>query len=366
MATAAVLTAIDQPLEICRDVEVAGPRAGEVGVRMAAAGVCHSDLSMQDGTIATPLPVVLGHEGAGVVEEVGEGVEGLGPGDHVVLCWVPHCGRCFFCARGQANLCEASTLSLGSMLLDGTTRLSRRGQPLFQMLAQGTFCERCVVPASAAVKIPDDVPMEVAAVLGCGVLTGVGAAVNTADIAAGDAVAVVGCGGVGLNVVQGARLRGAASIIAVDVNPAKLAMAAALGATATVDARRDPVGQVMALTGQRGADVAFEVVGLAATIEQTVQMTRRGGQAVLVGVPRTDVMLSLPAFFGVVMAAKTIKGCWYGSSDVGRDIPRLLALYRDGRLDLDALVSRTIPLEEVNDALEAMKQGELARTVVLY
>jgi Zn-dependent alcohol dehydrogenase len=367
VARAAVLAGVGRPLEVHDDVTVAGPRAGEVTVRMAAAGVCHSDLSMQDGTIVTPLPVVLGHEGAGVVEEVGEGVTAVAPGDRVMLCWVPHCGTCFFCARGESHLCERATLSLGSMQLDGTTRLSRHGAPVYQMLAAGTFSERTTVPATSVVPIPDDVGMEVAALMGCGVLTGVGAALNTADIAEGDVVAVVGCGGVGLNVIQGARIRGAAEVVAVDVNPARLATAGTFGATAVIDAgRTDPVGAVMGLTGQRGADVAFEVIGLAPTIEQTVQMTRRGGQAVLVGVPRMDVMLNLPAFFGVVLAARTVKGCWFGSTDVGRDVPRLIELYRGGRLKLDELVSRTVALDDVNEALRALQAGEGTRTVICF
>lgn len=368
MVRAAVCVGIDQPLEIRDDVEVEAPREGEVRVRMGASGVCHSDLSIQNGTLLSQMPIVLGHEGAGVVEEVGDGVEGLAPGDHVVVSWVPQCGHCFFCSRDQGYLCETGGVAMATGgLMDGTTRFSSGGTPLYQMASSGTFAEASIVPAIGLVKVPDDVPLTVAALIGCGVLTGVGAALNTADIREGDTVAVVGCGGVGLNVIQGARIAGAAEIIAVDMVEAKLQMAKEFGATVTVNAGQgDAVSQVMDLTSQRGADVAFEVIGLAKTIEQTVGMTRRGGQAVLVGVPRMDVTLQVPAFFGMVLMSKTIRGCWYGSSNVQRDVPRLLELYGDGRLKLDELISRTITLDEVNDAFDAMTTGEVARQVIDY
>lgn len=368
MHRAAVLTGLDQPLVIRDDVEVDRPRANEIRIRVAACGVCRSDLSMQEGTMPIPMPAVLGHEAAAVVEEVGEHVTGLFPGDHVVVSWVPQCGDCFFCRRGQAQLCQtADVVLLAGGLLDGTPRLRLDGAPLFQMCATGTFSEITVIPASSAVKVPDDLPLDVAALLGCGVLTGVGAALNSATIAPGDAVAVVGCGGVGLNVIQGARIAGASTIVAVDVNPAKLAAAEAFGATAVVDASAvAPVNAVRDLTGQRGADVAFEALGLEATIHQTVDMTRRGGQAVLVGIPRLDVMLSVPAMLGVVLQERTIKGCWYGSSDIRRDIPRLVNLYRDGSLLLDDLVSRRVDLSDVNQAFDAMKAGDVGRSLIVF
>ena len=368
MVKAAVLPAVGQPLEIRDDIEVEAPHAGEVKIRMAASGVCHSDLSIQNGTLMSPTPVVLGHEGAGVVEEVGEGVTDLAPGDHVVISWVPQCGECFFCKRQQGELCELAGVPLATGgMLDGTTRIKSGDTALYQMAAAGTFSETTIVPRIGAVKIPDDIDLTVAALIGCGVLTGVGAALNTANISKGDTVAVVGCGGVGLNVIQGARLAGAAEIIAVDQNETKLALAKNFGATTTVNASQgDAVSQVMEMTGQRGADVAFEVIGLGETIDQTITMTRRGGQAILVGVPRMDVNVNVPAFFGVVLAEKTIKGCWYGSSNVHTDVPKLVELYRSGDLKLDELVSRTINLEDVNDAFAAMQSGELARSVITY
>ena len=367
MARAAVLTALDEPLAIRDDVVVEAPHAGEIRIRVAACGVCRSDLSMQDGTMPIPMPAVLGHEASAVVEEVGEGVTDLAPGDHVVVSWVPQCGDCFFCRRGQAHLCQAADVLLAGGLLDGTPRLRLDGAPLFQMSGTGTFSDETVIPSCAAVKVPDDVPLDVAALLGCAVLTGIGAAVNTATIRPGDTVAVVGCGGVGLNIVQGAQIAGAEVIVAVDVSAAKLATAEAFGATHTVDASRvDPANAVRDLTGQRGADVAFEALGHGRTIEQAVEMTRRGGQAILVGIPRLDVMLKLPAMLGVILQERTIKGCWYGSSDIRRDVPRLVHLYREGRLRLDELVSRRIDLSEVNQALDAMKAGEGTRSVIVY
>jgi len=368
MARAAVLTGLDQPLTIRDDVVVEAPRAGEVRIRVAACGICRSDLSMQDGTLPIPMPAVLGHEASAIVEEVGEGVPGLAPGDHVVVSWVPQCGTCFFCRREQPQLCQAAdVVLLSGGLLDGTPRLRLDGAPLFQMSGVGAFSIETVIPACAAVKIPHDVPLDVAALLGCAVLTGVGAALNTATIRPGDAVVVVGCGGVGLNIVQGARIAGAEVIVAVDVSQVKLDVARAFGATHTVDATRsDPANAVRDLTGQRGADVAFEALGQSRTIEQAVEMTRRGGQSVIVGIPRLDVMLTLPAMLGVVLQERTVKGCWYGSSDIRRDVPRLLDLYREGRLRLDELVSRRIELAEVNQALTAMKAGEVTRSVIVY
>jgi S-(hydroxymethyl)glutathione dehydrogenase / alcohol dehydrogenase len=365
---AALLTAPGSPLEIHDDVELEAPRAGEVRLRMVASGVCHSDLAMRDGAMPVCVPAVLGHEGAGVVVEVGAGVDHLVPGDHVLVSWVPQCGSCYFCRRGQPQLCqEADAVMVTGGLLDGTPRFRWRGREAFQMCGCGTFTEETVIPATGAVTVPADLDLSVATLLSCGVLTGVGAALNTASITEGDVVAVVGCGGVGLNVVQGARLAGAGTIVAVDTNPAKLALAEAMGATECVDASRtDPISAVMSLSGERGADVAFEVIGLGPTIDQVVAMTRRGGQAILVGIPSIDVLLTVPAWVGLILQSKTIKGCWYGSADVRRDVPRLIDLYRRGELHLDELVSRRIELAEVNDAFRAMTAGEVARSVIVY
>jgi Zn-dependent alcohol dehydrogenase len=365
---AAVLTALHLPLEIRDDVEVDPPRAGEVGVRMAAAGVCHSDLAMQEGTIPMSLPTVLGHEGAGIVEAVGQGVERVQPGDLVALSWVAQCGTCFYCRRGQPELCQQAAMAMATGgMLDGGVRMHCATGALFQALGTGAFAERTVVPETAVVKVASDLDPTVVALLGCAVVTGVGAALNTATVREGDTVAVIGCGGVGLNVIQGARIAGASQIVAVDVHPAKLELATKLGATATVLAgERNPVGAVMDLTGQHGADVAFEVIGRGPTMEQALAMTRRGGQTILVGIPAMDVMLTIPAMVGLVLAEKTVKGCWLGSSDLSRDIPRLVDLYRGGDLLLDELVSRRIDIGEVNDAFAALGEGEVARSVIVY
>jgi len=364
---AAVCSGLNEPLVIT-ELDLEAPRSGEVSVRMGASGVCHSDRSVQNGTLLGAFPIVLGHEGAGVVEALGANVADLEVGDHVAVSWVPQCGACFFCRRDQRHLCEAGNLPMATGgLLDGTTRFSLDGNPVRQLACSGTFSEESVIPAIALVKIPEDIPLPVAALLGCGVLTGVGAALNTATIRVGDTVAVLGCGGVGLNVIQGSRIARAGRIIAVDTVAAKLAMARDFGATDIVDASRgDPVSAVMALTRQRGADVAFEVIGLRSTIDQAITMTRRGGEAVLVGVPRMDVLVEVAAFFGLVLASKTVKGCWYGSSDVRRDLPELIEHYRHGRLELDRLVTRTIGLDAVNEAFAAMEAGEVARSVIEY
>jgi NDMA-dependent alcohol dehydrogenase len=367
MTRAAVCNAIDTPLEVV-DLELQAPKAGEVKVRLGASGVCHSDLSVRNGTLLAPLPAVLGHEGAGVIEDIGEGVEDLQPGDHVVISWIPECGDCYFCDRGQGYLCDVGLPIIASGgLLDGTPRFVRDGQPVLQMTATGTFTEATVVPAMSAVKIDKDIPLTAAALIGCGVLTGFGAAHNTADIREGDTVAVVGCGGVGLNVIQGAKHSGAERIIAIDMVEGKLQTAQKFGATDLVNAGEgDSVGKVMELTGQRGADVAFEVIGLQPTTDQAFYMTRRGGQTVLVGVPKMDVMLNLPVALGMIFSEKQVRGCLYGSSSVHRDIPMLANLYTEGKLMLDELVSREIALDDVNTALDEMGSGEIARSVIRF
>jgi NDMA-dependent alcohol dehydrogenase len=367
MTRAAVLRTIGAPLTI-EDIEVESPHPGEVAVRIAASGVCHSDLSMQNGKIPFPLPAVLGHEGAGVVEAVGDGVTSVAPGDHVVISWVPQCGTCFFCAYGQPELCEIGRrgMAKGGML-DGTSRLSRGEETLFQMNVCGTFTELTVTPEQSVVKIDPDMPLDRAALIGCGVLTGFGAVKNAGRVRAGDTVAVLGCGGVGLNAIQGARHAGAERIIAVDRFDTKLALARRFGATDTVDATAgDPVAAVKELTGGRGVDAAFEVVGTKTTIEQTIRMTRRGGRAVLVGMPSFDLKLELAVGIDLFLMERSIAASMYGGSDVRRDVPMLVDLYQRGDLELDALISRRIGLDGVNDAFIAMEAGAVARSVITF
>ena len=368
MTTAAIFRQIGQPLELRDDVEVSAPKAGEVKIRMTASGVCHSDLSAMNGTMLMPPNTILGHEGAAVVIEVGEGITHVGVGDPIVVSWVPKCGVCFYCTHGQPNLCEQASITMATAsMLDGTRRARVGGEELGQMAATGTFATEAVIPGIAAVRSNDSIDPVVASLIGCGVLTGVGAALNTARITPGDTVVVIGCGGVGLNVMQGARLAGAGEIIAIDRLDSKLEVALQFGATTTINAASSNVmTKVMELTNQRGADVVFEVIGLGPTIDQAVQLTRRGGQAILVGIPAMDVMLALPAFFGIVLQEKTIKGCWYGSADVSRDVPKLLELYKTGELALDPLVSQRIALADVNDALELLKTGEVTRSVIVF
>jgi S-(hydroxymethyl)glutathione dehydrogenase/alcohol dehydrogenase len=368
MAKAAILSGLEQPLAV-REIELEAPHAGEVKVRLAASGVCHSDLSVQNGTIPLPTPIVLGHEGAGVVEEVGEGVTSVKPGDHVVLSYVPQCGSCYSCQRGQGFMCEKAGAAVTGGMLDGTSRVKDSdGSNLFVMAHLGTFSEISIVPEISVVKIDNDVPLKLASLLGCGVQTGVGAALNTADIKEGDTVAIIGCGGVGLNAIQGARIAGASEIIAVDQNETKLQMAKEFGATTGINAKeKDPVSAIFDLTGDRaGVDVAFEVIGLQQTIEQAMQITRRGGETILVGVPRLDVNLSINPAFQLVYTGKTIKGCWYGSSNVQQSVPMLLDLWKKGELKLEELISRTIGVDDINEAFEAMKGGEVARSVIEY
>lgn len=365
MAKAAVLFEVDGALEIRDDVEVADPGPGEIRVRTGASGVCHSDMSVVNGTLPLPTPIVLGHEGAGIVDAVGEGVTTIAPGDKIVVSWVPQCGECYMCNHGQPYLCEKNGAAAMGGLIDGTTRLSSQGVALHQMGMAGSFCDTMIIPEISAVKIDASVPLDVAALIGCGVLTGVGAAINTASIQPGDTVAVIGCGGVGLNVIQGAKLAGAGEIIAIDMVPGKLEMAEKFGATTLVNASdTDPV--MAAMANGRGADVAFEVIGLGQTMEQAINMVRTGGEVILVGVPRMDVFLNLNAAFTFLYMAKTVKGCWYGSADVRRDVPKLIDLYRSGDLMLDELISRRIELDEVNEAFAAMSAGEVARSVIGY
>ena len=367
MPKAAIATAVGSPLEIV-DIDVADPKAGEIRIQMGASGVCHSDLSVVNGVLPIALPAVLGHEGAGTITQLGEGVDNLSIGDHVVVSWVPQCGVCFHCERDEGELCEVGSMaSMSGGLLDMTSRVSRDGVPISVMAASGTFAEEAIIPAIGAVKIDANIPLTAGALIGCGVLTGFGAAVNTASIRKGDTVVVIGCGGVGLNVIQGAKHAGAERIIAVDMVDGKLQTAKKFGATDIVNPSTDgdAVAKVMELTG-RGADVAFEVIGLGATIEQALQMTRRGGQAVIVGVPSFDTMLTINPAMDLLVNEKQIRGCWYGSSNVHRDVPMLAGLYSSGDLMLDELMSAQITLDQVNDAMSNMGSGEIARSVIVY
>jgi alcohol dehydrogenase/S-(hydroxymethyl)glutathione dehydrogenase/alcohol dehydrogenase len=366
VTAAAVLESPTQPLKIT-ELDLASPQQGEVMVEIGATGVCHSDISVFNETLPHPMPVVLGHEGAGTIVEVGEGVTGVAVGDRVVLSWLAQCGACFYCTHRQPQLCETAGVAFAKgTLLDGTTRYSTEGRPVYQMAGVGTFSQRCVVPARGVVKIPDTIPLSSAALLGCGVLTGFGAAVNTAGIGVGDTVVVLGCGGVGLNAVQGARIAGAQTIIAIDMHPERLDLAVKFGATHALQPADTVVKEVRRLTGGRGADHVLEVVGRQETVRDAVKMTRRGGQVVLVGAAGNDVTLTVPAFTGVVMSEKIIRGSLYGSSDVRRDVPRLVGLYEAGLLHLDELVTETFEFSQVNAAVDYCAAEKGARAVMVF
>ena len=358
---AAVLYEPHRPLEV-EEIDLDGPLAGEVRVQMVGAGVCHSDYHRIDGHSAiVTSPFVMGHEGSGIVKEVGSGVTNLTPGDHIVFSLTPQCGRCRNCAAGRPNLCEWYDRRQGKMP-DGTTRFSKDGAPYYHMLA--TFSEETVVPAEVAVKIRDDIPLEQACLVGCGVMTGVGAVVNRAKVETGSVVVIFGCGGVGLNVVQGAVLASAAKIIAVDKVDFKLEKASEMGATHLINAdREDPVSRVMELT-QGGADYAFEVIGFPEIVRQAFECVRPGGTAVMVGVPPHGADVCIPA--QPLFQDRTLMGTFYGAGRPRIDFPWLLDLYVEGRLKLDELVTKYRPLDEVNEAFEDMNAGVTARTILTF
>ena len=334
-----------------------GPR--DVIVQVGASGVCHSDLSIMRGYVPVPPGMVLGHEGAGRVVDVGPEVSRVKKGDRVIASFVPACGACWHCLRDQTELCERE--SDVSMAMRGSRP---DGSPYFCMTGLGTFAETMTVDESSVVKVETDLPDAQLALIGCGVTTGVGAALNTAKVRPGSSVAVLGCGGVGQAVIQGARIAGAARIIAIDPQELKRKTATKLGATDVIDpSKGDPVEQVKALTGGRGADYAFEVIGLPETILTTYNLARRGGEVIIVGMARFEAQFTLPAF-GIFFEEKTVRGCKYGSAQVRRDFPRFVELIETRRLDISAMVSKTIKLEAVNDAFRAMEAGEVIRSVI--
>ncbi|HET8645814.1 MAG TPA: Zn-dependent alcohol dehydrogenase [Vicinamibacteria bacterium] len=348
------------------EVELEGPRAGEVQVRVAAAGVCHSDWSVITGAMPARLPCVIGHEGAGTVEETGAGVEHVRPGDRVVLSWVTQCGQCFYCRAGEPHLCAVGArVNQHFRMPDGSTRLRQGGTELQAFSALGAMAERVVAPARAVVRLDEPIPLRTAALVGCAVTTGVGAVLNTAAVRPGSTVAVFGVGGVGLNVLQGAVLAGAERIVAVDMSAARLALARTFGATDVLDAAATDVpARIRDLTGGRGADYAFDAAGRKASIETAYESVRRGGTCVVIGIGARGEEVSLNAYLLPVMG-KRLLGCWYGSADVHRDVPRLLALHRQGRLKLDELVGRTYALAEVGQAFADLESGRAGRGLVV-
>lgn len=364
---AAVFVGPNAPLEI-RELQISDqPGPNEVLVKLAASGVCHSDLHALDGDWDTPAPLVLGHEGAGVVIAVGSEVTDLALDDHVILSWTPSCQKCEFCVSGNPVLCQlANETAYQHVFFDGKPRLSDGAEDVKSFLAVGSFGEYAMVPASAAIRIRKDAPLAQAALVGCAVTTGIGAVTNTAGVEPGSTVLVVGCGGVGLNVVQGARLAGAKQIIVADVSDEKLELGRRFGATHLVNSREvDLLDSVRELTGGRGVDYAFEAIGLPFTIEACYEAIRRGGTAVVVGQVADGVKISIDPFVMSDQEKKLI-GSNYGSSRQSIDFPKIIDLYMEGRVDLDSMVTDRITLDQVNEAFAEMRQGRGIRSVIEY
>ena len=359
---AAVLNSIPGSLEI-EDIDIGEPGPTEVLVRTAAAGLCHSDLHFMEGLYPYPCPAVLGHESAGVVEAVGSMVQYVEPGDHVITCLSAFCGYCEQCLSGHMSLCDNKNTHLVRRP-DEAPRLSRGGETVNQFLHLSSFAEQMLVHEHALVKIDKDMPLDKAALIGCGVTTGLGAVFRTAKVEPGQSVAVIGCGGIGLSAVQGARIAGANKIIAVDMAESKLELAQGMGATHVVNASEtDPVAAVKDLTGG-GVHNSFEAVGLKQTAEQAFQMLRNGGQATVIGM--IPVGTTVEVHGPELLYEKTLTGSNMGSNQFRTDMPRFVDMYIDGRLKLDEMVSNTIALEDINDGFAAMKTGNVARSVIAF
>ncbi|WP_027135110.1 zinc-dependent alcohol dehydrogenase family protein [Geminicoccus roseus] len=355
--------ATTRPLAI-EEVELAPPGPGEVLVRVGAAGLCHSDLSVINGDRPRPTPMVLGHEAAGVVEETGPGVADLVPGDHVVMVFVPSCGHCVCCSEGRPALCEPGNATNGQgTLLSGERRLSFQGGPVHHHVGVSAFADYTVVSRHSLVKIDRDIPLEIAALFGCAVLTGVGAAVNTAQVRAGETVAVVGLGGVGLSALLGALSSGAARVIALDLADDKLAMARELGATDTFNAGDpDAIAAIRAVTGG-GVDHALEMAGSAKALELAFEITRRGGTTTTAGLANPAARFAFSPT-RLVGEERTLRGSYVGSCIPTRDIPRFVALYRAGRLPVDRLLTSRGTLDDINAGFDALAEGRTVRHVI--
>ncbi|MBL6719055.1 MAG: Zn-dependent alcohol dehydrogenase [Pseudomonadales bacterium] len=359
---AAVLYETNKPLVI-EDVKVSKPGPREVLVRTAAAGVCHSDLHFADGSYPYPLPAILGHESAGVVEAVGDMVTYVKPGDHVITCLSAFCGHCEHCLTGHMSLCESPELHRGA---DDEPRLAdpKAGTPVHQFLNLSSYAEYMLLHEHAIAKIRPDMPLDVAALIGCGVTTGVGAVIHTAKVQPGETVAVIGCGGIGLSAINGAALAGAGRIIAIDMVPSKLELAKKFGATDVVNAKEvDPVLAVQEMT-KGGVHYSFEAIGLKVSAEQAFRMLRSGGTATIIGMIPVGVNIELHG--AEFLAERKIQGSRMGSNRFRVDMPRFVDFYLSGKLHLDDMISRRIKLEDVNEGLQALKTGEVARSVIVF
>jgi S-(hydroxymethyl)glutathione dehydrogenase / alcohol dehydrogenase len=361
--TAAVLDRVNTPLAL-HTLEMAALEPGDVLVKLRASGLCHTDLEVIQGSLAYPLPIVLGHEGAGVVEALGSAVTQVKVGDHVVCSWNPHCGQCFYCERSLPILCEPFRQHQPrGLLLDGTTRMTRDGEKVHHYSVTSTHAEYTIVPESGAISVPREIPFDRACLIGCGVMTGIGAVVRKARVVAGSSVVVIGCGAVGLNAIQGAVLVDAATIIALDRDPAKLVRAKTFGATETLDASAaDALEKIRGLTAGRGADYVFEAAGHKSAFRLSVEAVRPGGQVVWLGKINVDEEVAFR--WGTLMGEKRIVRSSYGGALPRRDFPWLANEYLEGRIKLDELITRRIGLAEINDGFAALARGEGIRTVV--
>ena len=360
---AALVTERGKPIQV-EEVDLADPGEGEVRVKLVASGVCHSCLLAADGSWThMPVPIVLGDEGSGIVEAAGRAVRGVKEGDHVILSWSPACGLCHYCVIGRPVLCERRSTRPGT-LPDGTTRLSRKGEPLYHFGTVASHSDFTTIPESCAIPIRNDMPLETAALIGCSVMTGVGSVLNTAQVPAGASMAVFGTGGIGLNVIQGGALVGANPIVAVDVLPNKLEYARHMGATHGVDASKDdPVEAIRDIT-RRGADFTFVAVGNTKAITQAWEATAHGGQCVLIGLPATDATVTFTAL-SLQSNEKVLRGSRYGSARMRDDFPRMVDLYLGGKLKIDELINRRFTLDETDIAYKALAAGELARGLIV-
>lgn len=357
--------ASSKPLKI-ETFELESPGRDEVLIKIRAAGLCHSDLSVINGSRPRPTPMVLGHEAAGVVEETGPGVNELARGDHVVLVFVPSCGHCVPCAEGRPALCEPAAVANGDgTLISGARRLRRNGDAINHHLGVSAFAEYAVVSKYSVVKIDRDLPFDEAALFGCAVITGAGAVLNTAKVKAGSTVAVIGLGGVGLNSVLGARLAGAQQIVAIDLKDDKLSLSKELGATDTFRADDPNCAQAVRCASNGGVDYAFEMAGSTAALELAWAVTRRGGQTVTAGLPHPDARLSLPAA-QIVGEERTLRGSYLGSCVPVRDIPAYIKLYQQGLLPVDKLMGNTLALPEINTAFDRLASGDVTRQIILF
>jgi S-(hydroxymethyl)glutathione dehydrogenase/alcohol dehydrogenase len=358
------MVSLDNDKVTVEEVTLDPPKAGELKIKIAACGVCHSDLSVITGKLPLPKPIVLGHEGAGYVDEIGEGVTGFEIGDHVILSFTPACGECAPCHRQEPQFCSAGEPN--GLMLDGTSRVKLGDQQLGVMQFLGCMAEYCVVPAISAVRIDKSIPLDKAALVGCGVMTGVGAALNTAKVTPGSRVAVFGAGGIGLSIIQGARLAGAKQIIAIDLADNKLEMAKNFGATHVVNGTDGmAVLKVKELTDGEGADFTFEAVGVPQLMVEANAAARRGGTVTIVGVGSIMDTVPLNALM-ISMEGKTLKGSYYGDANVHSDFPMLLDLYQAGKLNLDDMVTSTYTIDEGPQAFEDMKKGLNARGVIVF